>query len=125
MRNRSIFSSSARRRDPVPRVLSGAALAVSIVALVFSMSGLAPAVDKGSGKKAARKQQAALNKRLNKLKLVCPITGAIDMGSYCLEGSTYKVPTEFAGQNDYVWATQKCVQEGGWLPSSAELLGAA
>lgn len=29
------------------------------------------------------------------------------------------------GQNTYVWAAQKCVKEGGWLPSAAQLIGAA
>jgi hypothetical protein len=29
------------------------------------------------------------------------------------------------GQNNYVYAAQKCVQEGGWLPTAAQLIGAA
>jgi hypothetical protein len=122
-----------------PTVLSGAALAVSLVALLFSMAGLAPATGKPTAaaakkkqareakkhKREAREKSAGLNKQIASLKLNCPVTGAIDMGSYCLEGSTYKVPTAEAGQNNYLYATQKCVAEGGWLPSAAELLGAA
>jgi hypothetical protein len=162
MSNRPIFSPSANRRDPVPRLLSGAALGVSILALIFSMTGLAPAGGDPSGKKptppagtaskeagvkkqaatkrkreatkrkreakarqVAKKKTAALEKQISSLELQCPITGAIDMGSYCLEGTTYKVPTSETGQNDFLWATRKCTEEGGWLPSAAELLGAA
>src|SRR5262249_59669795 len=42
-----------------------------------------------------------------------------------LEGSTFKVPTNEAGKNDYFYAAQKCVAEGGWLPTAAQLIGAA
>jgi hypothetical protein len=140
-RNRPIFTSTTRR-DPVPRILSAAALAVALLALLSSMAGIAPArpASHGSGggeggaatakaegkkKREARKKAAALGKRLSSLKLSCPVSGAIDMGSYCLEGSTYKVPTSETGQNDWLWASQKCVAEGGWLPSAAQLIGAA
>ena len=140
MSRHGIFASQ-RSRDPVPRLLSAAALGVSVLALLFSMTGMAPAGGKGPGPTAAKqaaadkaakkhrqaqkKKAAALNKRLNSLKLSCPVSGAIDMGSYCLEGTTYKVAASETGQNDYMWATQKCVAEGGWLPSAAELIGAA
>jgi hypothetical protein len=141
-RKRPIFSSAARR-DPVPRLLSTAALGVSLLALLFSMTGLAPARREAPGgggsaeqgaaarraakkhKQEARKKAAALDKRLAGLKEGCPISGAIDLGSYCLEGSTFRIPASEAGQNDYLYATQKCVAEGGWLPSAAQLIGAA
>jgi hypothetical protein len=145
---RPIFTSSARRPDPVPRVLSAAALLVAIVALIASMNGLAPAADSPTAAKvhadkkhkkaevsrrqtekkkqaAQKKQTAALNKKINNLAAACPVSGAIDLGSWCLEGSTFKVPTAEAGQNDYFYAAQKCVKEGGWLPSAAQLIGAA
>jgi hypothetical protein len=149
MSNRPIFTSHARRRDPVPRLLSAAALGTSILALIFSMAGLAPAgnaAPSGNGaagaaakrkeaakkkreaakrKREAAKRTAALNKRIGALELQCPISGAIDMGSYCLEGTTYKVATSETGQNDYMWATRKCTEEGGWLPTAGELIGAA
>jgi hypothetical protein len=141
-----IFISSARRPDPVPRVLSAAALLVAITALVFSMNGLAPGAATPGGdppgagqaqavakekqrekqrKKAERKRTANLDKRIGKLAAACPVSGAIDLGSWCLEGSTFKVPASEAGQNDYFYAAQKCVKEGGWLPSAAQLIGAA
>lgn len=124
MNRKQIFVSSRRRPDPVPRLLSAAALAVAIVALVSSMGGLAPAA-KTSPDKAAKKQSAALAKRFSKVTANCPISGAVDLGSWCLEASTFKVPATETGQNDYVYAAQKCVKEGGWLPTAAQLIGAA
>jgi hypothetical protein len=134
MSKKQIFVSSSSRRDPVPRLLSAAALVVSIVALVSSLGGLAPAAkttpaqQKQAAHKrqvTAKKQTASLNQRINKLASACPVSGAIDLGSWCLEGSTFKVPTNEVGQNDYFYAAQKCVKEGGWLPSAAQLIGAA
>jgi hypothetical protein len=162
MSKKQIFVSSGRRPDPVPRILAAAALAVSIVALISSMGGLAPAAKTNSTaphkeaerrhaaeQKAAERKHAAeqketehertdhkrkvteekrttaLNKRLSGLTAACPVSGAIDLGSWCLEGSTFKVPASEVGQNNYFYATQKCVKEGGWLPSAAQLIGAA
>jgi hypothetical protein len=135
MSRKQIFVSSSSRRDPVPRLLSAAALAVSIIALISSMGGLAPAAKTSTTTQqrrathkrqvTARKQTAALNKRFSKLTASCPISGAIDLGTWCLESSTFKVPTSETGQNDYFYATQKCVKEGGWLPTAAQLIGAA
>lgn len=140
----------APRPDPIPRLLSAAALLVAIVALVFSMSGLSSGQSKG--KHPAQKQVASvvrLNKKgkiparyiptvamaknsqklsgasKGKLTAACPVSGGIDLGSWCLEGTTFKVPQSDVGQNDYVYAAQKCVKEGGWLPSAAQLIGAA
>lgn len=146
--NKPIFISGPGRPDPVPRVLSAAALLVAIVALVFSMNGMAPAAKSPAAghpaaekkhKQAERKRQqaekkkmrvekkkeVALNKKIGKLAAACPVSGAIDLGSWCLEGSTFKVPTSEAGQNNYFYASQKCVAEGGWLPTAAQLIGAA
>lgn len=150
-----IFVSNAKRPDRVPRLLSAAALVVAIAALIFSMNGMAPAAKspvpgkvqaekehqraeqehlresnkrKRSEKKrnrAQQKQMTTLNKKIAKLAAACPVSGAIDLGSWCLEGSTYKVPASEAGQNNYFYASQKCVQEGGWLPTAAQLIGAA
>jgi hypothetical protein len=150
-----IFVSSAARPDPVPRLLSAAALMVAIVALIFSMNGLAPAAKSSTAaqaraeqkqkqdakkqkqeekkrkqaekkrRQAEQKRDAGLNKRIGKLAASCPVSGAIDLGSWCLEGSTFKVPTAEAGQNNYFYAAQKCVKEGGWLPTAAQLIGAA
>ncbi|MBS1892639.1 MAG: hypothetical protein JST59_15190 [Actinobacteria bacterium] len=129
------------RPDPVPRLLSAAALLVAVVALVFSMSGLS--AGQGAGKVVTLDKKGKIPARYiptvptaenaqklagapkGKFTAACPVSGAIDLGSWCLEGSTFKVPPSEAGQNDYVYAAQKCVQEGGWLPSAAQLIGAA
>jgi hypothetical protein len=157
MSKKQIFVSSKSRRDPVPRILSAAALAVSILALISSMGGLAPAAKtkattktastaahkEAERKRAAKRKEAerdrtdhkrkvaeekrttGLDKRISGLTAGCPVSGAIDLGSWCLEGSTFKLPASEVGQNDYFYAAQKCVEEGGWLPTAAQLIGAA
>ena len=62
---------------------------------------------------------------VSKVTANCPISGAVDLGSWCLEASTFKVPATEIGQNNYIYAAQKCVKEGGWLPTAAQLIGAA
>jgi hypothetical protein len=54
----------------------------------------------------------------------CPAT-AVDLGSWCLDASTYPVPTDDLGKNDFLYASKACVEAGGYLPSAAQLVGAA
>lgn len=63
-------------------------------------------------------------KTLEQLKPSCPGDTA-NLGTWCLEASPYPLTNQDEGLNDYKWASQKCVEEGGWLPSAAELIGAA
>lgn len=145
-------------RDPLPRLLGAAALLVSLVSLLFSMTGLAasqgrPDAGRGAGPQVTATPRPHALLRLNShgkfpaaaiptvasakdarkldgasagsLRLSCPVSDAVDLGSWCLESSTYKVPSADVGQNDYLYAAQKCVAEGGWLPSAAQLIGAA
>lgn len=104
------------RRDP----FAVAALLVALVALVFSMGGASSAKRQASGhrKHGTGRAQA-------KLKVQCPISNAIKFGSWCLEAAPYRVPPADVGQNDYFYAAQTCAREGGWLPSAAQLIGAA
>jgi hypothetical protein len=104
------------RRDP----LAVAALLVALLALVFSFSGQAPAKRQASGRRGH-----GASKSLTRLKVQCPIANAIKFGSWCLEAAPYRVPAADTGQNDYFYATQTCAREGGWLPSAAQLIGAA
>ncbi|HET7484624.1 MAG TPA: hypothetical protein VFJ64_04535 [Solirubrobacterales bacterium] len=104
------------RRDP----LAVAALLVALLALVFSLSGQAPAKRQASGH-----QKHGAGKTLARLKTQCPIANAIKFGSWCLEAAPYRVPPADVGQNDYFYAAQTCAREGGWLPSAAQLIGAA
>jgi hypothetical protein len=103
------------RRDP----FAVAALLVALVALVFSMSGAAPA------KRQTGHRKSSAGKLVSKLKVQCPIANAIKFGSWCLEAAPYRVPPADVGQNDYFYAAQTCAREGGWLPSAAQLIGAA
>lgn len=49
----------------------------------------------------------------------------VDLGTWCLASSLYPLADDEVGKNDYLFATQKCVEEGGWLPTAAQLVGAA
>ncbi len=50
---------------------------------------------------------------------------AVDMGSWCLLSAPFPVPNEDIGKNNYFYATQKCAEIGGYLPTAAQLIGAA
>jgi hypothetical protein len=54
----------------------------------------------------------------------CPPTSA-DLGTWCLETSPYPLTKQQLGQNNYFFATQTCVAAGGFLPTAAQLIGAA
>jgi hypothetical protein len=54
----------------------------------------------------------------------CPPT-TVDLGTWCLDASPYPLSNQQAGKNNWFWASQTCVEEGGFLPSAAELIGAA
>lgn len=109
------------RRDPLAVV----AVVIALIALVFSMVGGAQALNGGAGSKAVGKKIANLNARLTKLKLSCPIPDAVDLGTWCLESGLHPVPPKDIGKNNYVYAAKTCVKDGGWLPSAAQLIGAA
>jgi hypothetical protein len=54
----------------------------------------------------------------------CPPT-TVNLGTWCLETSPYPLTNQEIGQNNYFWASQTCVEHGGWLPTAAQLIGAA
>jgi len=54
----------------------------------------------------------------------CP-PNTVDIGTWCLDSSPYPLSKADAGKNNFIWASKACEAEGGWLPSAAELLGAA
>lgn len=49
----------------------------------------------------------------------------VDLGTWCLQASPYPLPNEDIGRNDYAYASKKCVEAGGFLPTAAQLIGAA
>jgi hypothetical protein len=139
-------SSSRRRFSP--------ALVISLIALVFSTTGLADAARRAvtsalaghpvSSKPHAggllllgknRKFPAAAiptvknatrvgGKTATQLAGTCP-PATVDLGSWCLDTAPFPVSNAQAGKNDYIFASKACVAEGGWLPTAAQLLGAA
>ncbi len=147
----------AKRQGHRFRHIPSAPLIISILALVFSTTGLADAarhavshavakmVDghKLSTKPYAggilllgknRKFPAAAIPTVKNAAAVggmtvselssCPPTTA-DLGTWCLEDSPYPLTNQDVGQNNYFWAAQTCVEHGGYLPTAAQLIGAA
>jgi hypothetical protein len=136
------------------RRLPSPALTISLVALVFSTTGLADAARHAvissiaghtvSAKPTAggllllghnRKFPAAAiptvrnAARLNgqtahELVGTCP-PPTVDMGTWCIDTAPYPLTKADVGKNNFIWASKACAAEGGWLPSAAELLGAA
>ena len=122
-----------------------AALAVAVAALVLSTTGLADAARKAvfNGKvvrlnkaghvpscylpkvaQRARTADALGDQKPEDLADGCgPQT--IDLGTWCLMASPYTVDNADVGKNDFFYASQKCEELGGWLPTAAQLIGAA
>lgn len=46
-------------------------------------------------------------------------------GGWCIETTVYSLTNADVGKNNFIWASKKCEEVGGWLPSASELLGAA
>jgi hypothetical protein len=114
------------RRDPLAVV----AVIVALLALVFSLAGGAPAKPAPSAHQRSalaglNRKIAKLSKRVTQLKAACPIPDAVDLGTWCLESGLHPIPPKNVGQNDYIYAAKACVKDGGWLPSAAQLVGAA
>lgn len=130
----------ALRRNAGP-----AALVIAVLALVMSTTGLADAARKSlTGKvvrlnKSGRVPSSYLPKVVAHAKVAdklgdskeadlgdgCrPLT--IDVGTWCLMILPYNLEsTGDVGKNNYFWASQKCEELGGWLPSASQLIGAA
>lgn len=137
-----------RRRVPSP------ALVIAILALVLSTTGLADAARNavvaaiaghpvsaqpkaggilllGRNRKfpaAAIPTVANANKvgglTAQQLAGTCP-PATVDLGTWCLDTAPYPLTNAQAGKNNYVWASKACEAEGGWLPTAAQLIGAA
>jgi len=54
----------------------------------------------------------------------CP-PQTVDLGTWCLDTAPYPLTNAQVGQNNYIWASKACEAEGGWLPTAAQLIGAA
>lgn len=49
----------------------------------------------------------------------------VKIGTVCMMTNPYPLEKGDVGRNDYFFATQKCAQLGGYLPTAAQLIGAA
>jgi hypothetical protein len=142
------------RRPPRPRTLPSPALVIALIALVFSTTGLADAArhavvtaiaghpvsstPRAGGVLLLGKNRkfpvAAIPTVKNATRVggrtaaqlagSCP-PATVDLGSWCLDTAPYPVHNADAGKNNYIFASKACVAEGGWLPTAAQLLGAA
>jgi hypothetical protein len=127
-----------------------AALVISIVALVATMTGLADAARKAIAPSTKPKPHGllllnksskfpskaiptvAMAKDADKVDghnarefvVACPPT-SVDLGTWCLDASTQPLTPEQIGKNNYFYATQRCVNQNGYLPTAAQLIGAA
>jgi hypothetical protein len=130
------------------------ALVISLLALVFSTTGLADAarhavVSAIAGHPVSTKPYAGgvlllgRNKKFpaaaiptvknasrvdnltaDQLSGTCP-PATVDLGTWCLDTAPYPLTNAQTGKNNFIFASKACQQEGGWLPSASELLGAA
>lgn len=137
---------AAARRNSGP-----AALVISIVALVATFTGAADAarqavanvvsaprpggvlrLDKKGKFPAKAIPKVSSARKADKLGSLSPddvtlscSAETVDLGTWCISASAYPVPTADLGKNNFFYATQACVAAGGFLPSAAELIGAA
>jgi hypothetical protein len=131
-------------------VVSWAALILASIALIMSMTPLARA--KHTRKRSSHKPHAGQVVRLGRggkipaallpiikhardadklggkpasaLAPSCAPT-TVDLGTWCLMAAPYPLTNDQLGKNNYFYATQACVQLGGYLPTAAQLIGAA
>jgi hypothetical protein len=54
----------------------------------------------------------------------CP-PATVDLGTWCLDSAPYPLTSADAGKSNFIWASKACEAQGGWLPSAAQLVGAA
>ncbi len=134
------------------RSLAIAALVISVCALVFSMTGVSSAVRRHVFPGPSTKPKPFGVLRLNKHKRFPPSAipkvrrarradrigslrakdlrapcapNTVDLGTWCLMNAPYGLNNNEVGRNNYFFATQKCVDLGGYLPTAGQLIGAA
>ncbi len=110
------------------------ALVLALFALVFSGAGASFAAKVLPGPSVKPKKFGLL--RLNAKKKfpasVLPATvfdrcspETVKIGTVCMMTNPYPLEKGEIGKNDYFFATQKCASLGGYLPTAAQLIGAA
>jgi hypothetical protein len=133
------------RRRSSPALVAWAALAISMVAMVMSVSGVGAAsnhrrsaagqiVRLGPGGRIpasllptvqhAREADKLNGQTASQLTPSCA-PDTVDLGTWCLMSAPYSLTDAQIGKNNYFFATQACVAMGGYLPTAAQLIGAA
>jgi hypothetical protein len=120
-----------------PRTVGIVAWAALVLALgAFVLSGAAESVAKrhlpGPSLKPRKFGVLRLNAKGKFPPSVLPRTvfdhcspETVKIGTVCMMTSPYPLEKGDIGRNDYFFATQKCAQLGGYLPTAAQLIGAA
>jgi hypothetical protein len=146
----AVRNQSAPRRHRVP----SPALVIALIALILSTTGIADAARHAvqaaiDGHPLTTKPQAGAVLLLGKnrkfpaaaiptvanakrvggqtaaqLAGTCP-PATVDIGTWCMDSAPFPLTNAEAGKNNYFWASKACEAEGGWLPSAAQLIGAA
>jgi hypothetical protein len=141
-------------RARLSRHTANAALAISILGLVVASSGVADAARHaivraidghpisakphaggllllGRNRKFAasaiptvKNSLELAGRKLEEIEPSCP-GATVNIGTWCLETSPYPLTNAEIGQNNYFWASQACAARGGYLPTAAQLIGAA
>jgi hypothetical protein len=130
-----------------------AALVIALIALIAASAGIANAGSRGGASakkpstkprphglllldrkgrfpvKAIPKVRSARNAdRLGGARASALVDGcasdSVDLGTYCMMAAPYPLNADDEGKNNYFFATRKCTEIGGWLPSAGELIGA-
>jgi hypothetical protein len=110
------------------------ALVLAFAALVFSGAGQSLAAKMLPGPSLQPKKFGIL--RLNAKRKFPPSVlpksvfahcspETVKIGTICMMTSPYPLEQDEIGKSDYFFATQKCASLGGYLPTAAELIGAA
>ncbi len=125
-----------------------AALVIAVLALVASTTGLADAAKKAVGQKlrphAVLRLDAKAKVPAKALPKIARATRAdnvggmdadaltsscapttVDLGTWCLSSALQPITNAELGKNNWFFAVAKCVELGGYLPTAAQLLGAA
>ncbi|HEX5983763.1 MAG TPA: hypothetical protein VFY69_06090 [Solirubrobacterales bacterium] len=115
-------------------LVAWAALVLALAAFVFSGAGgaIAAKVLPGPSLKPKKFGILRLNAKRKFPASVLPKSvfarcspETVKIGTVCMMTNPYPLEKDEIGVNDYFFATQKCASLGGYLPTAAQLIGAA
>jgi hypothetical protein len=105
------------------QVASGAAAQRSGAVVRLDRKGKIPAKQIPKVSRARNADRLAGRRARTYLDRCSPDT--VDLGTFCLMSNPYPLDKTDTGKSDYFYATQRCVELGGYLPTAAQLIGAA